>query len=199
LKRILYKGLLMKNITPAFVKEVYEKATLRFSKKEIMAALDKMAAQMEQELKDQNPIILTVMNGGLMTASELAMRLNFPMQMDYVHATRYTGETTGGASVHWKHEPSLELENRAVVIVDDILDGGLTLSAIIEYCEGRSAKKVYTAVLLDKTAARQPGALTKADFTALEVSNDYVFGFGLDYHDYLRNYPEIYSVAKEHM
>ncbi|MDF2690878.1 MAG: hypoxanthine-guanine phosphoribosyltransferase [Gammaproteobacteria bacterium] len=189
----------MKNITPAFLKEVYEKATLLFSKEELKAALDKMAAKMELELKEQNPVMLTVMNGGLITASELALRLNFPMQMDYIHATRYTGETTGGASVHWKKEPSLDLENRSVIIVDDILDGGLTLSAIVEYCEGRGAKRVYTAVLLDKTEARHAGALEKADFTALEVANDYVFGYGLDYHEYLRNYPEIYKVAKEHM
>jgi hypoxanthine phosphoribosyltransferase len=189
----------MKQITPEYVKEVYESASLLISKQELMKALDTMANEMEKELKDQNPIMLTVMNGGLITTSELALRLNFPMQMDYVHATRYTGETTGGASVHWKREPSLEIEDRVVVIVDDILDGGLTFSAIIEYCEGRGAKKVYTAVLLDKTEARHEGALKKADFTALEVANEYVFGFGLDYHEYLRNVPNIYKVAKHHM
>ncbi|MDO8953257.1 MAG: hypoxanthine-guanine phosphoribosyltransferase [Gammaproteobacteria bacterium] len=189
----------MKNITPELIKEVYRTAKPIFSRQDIATALDAMAVRMEAELKDQNPIILTVMNGGLITTSELALRLHFPMQMDYVHATRYRGETTGGSSVHWKHEPSLELEGRTVVIVDDILDGGLTLSAIIEYCEGRHAKKVYTAVLLDKTEARMPGALAKADFTALEVTNAYVFGFGLDYHEYLRNIPGIYIVAKEYM
>jgi len=189
----------MKNITPDYINLVYRSATCLFSKQEVMQAIDTMAHTMEAELKDQNPVMLTVMNGGLITTSELALRLNFPMQMDYVHATRYTGETTGGASVHWKHEPSIDLEGRVVVVVDDILDGGLTLSAIIEYCEGRQAKKVYTAVLLDKTEARQPGALAKADFTGLAVANEYVFGFGLDYHEYLRNIPGIYKVAKEHM
>jgi hypoxanthine phosphoribosyltransferase len=189
----------MKNITPEFIREVYKTAKPIFTREAISKALDDMAKQMEAELHDKNPIMLTVMNGGLITTSELALRLNFPMEMDYVHATRYTGETTGGASVHWKHEPSVDLEERVVVVVDDILDGGLTLSAIIEYCEGRKAKKVYTAVLLDKTEARHPGALPKADFTALEVENEYVFGFGLDYHEYLRNVPGIYKVAKEHM
>lgn len=189
----------MKNITPELIKKVYETAKPIFTRDDIKKAFDAMAMRMEAVLKDQNPIMLTVMNGGLITTSELALRLNFPMQMDYVHATRYTGETTGGASVHWKHEPSLDLEGRTVVIVDDILDGGLTLSAIIEYCEGRKAKKVYTAVLLDKTEARHPEALAKADFTGLECGNEYVFGFGLDYHEYLRNVPGIYVVAKEYM
>lgn len=187
-------------MTPAFIQEVFAKATLLHSHDDIMKAFDGMAEKMQVELADKNPVLLTVMHGGLMTASELAKRLNFPLEMDYVHATRYRGATKGGASVHWIHEPALaSIRNRHVVIVDDILDGGITLSAIIEYCMGNGAAKVYTAVLLDKTEARDPEGWAKADFTGIETENFYVFGFGLDYHEYLRNIPAIYKVAPEHM
>ncbi len=189
----------MRSITPEFIREVQAKATLLYSFAEIQTGLDTMAKKMEHELANQNPILLTVMNGGLFVASELALRLNFPLQMDYIHATRYHGEVSG-ASIHWKREPSLPLKDRVVVVIDDILDGGITLKAIIDYCEGHQAKKVYSAVLMDKVNARLPEGIAHADFVAiLEPENAYVYGFGLDYHDYLRNIPGIYAVAKEHM
>lgn len=189
----------MREITPALIREVQAKATLLYSHEDLKAALDKMAHQMQQILENENPIFLTVMNGGLFLASELCLRLQFPLQMDYIHATRYHGEVTG-ASIHWKREPSLLLEGRVVVIIDDILDGGITLKAISDYCHGRGASKVYTAVFMDKVNARLPEGSPHADFTGIEEKqNAYVYGFGLDYHDYLRNIPAIYSVAPEHM
>jgi hypoxanthine phosphoribosyltransferase len=186
-------------ITPEFIREVEAHATLLFSKEQITLALDEMAALMKQTFEFKNPIFLTVMNGGLFVASELCLRLNFPLQMDYIHATRYHGEVTG-ASIHWKREPSLPLADRVVVIVDDILDGGITLKAIQDYCQAQQAASVYTAVLIDKENARLKDGLPHADFVALrEPGEHYVYGFGLDYHDYLRNIPAIYSVARKHM
>ncbi len=190
----------MAQITPTFIREVQKKATLLVSEQELTQAFDQLADDMTSVLADKNPVFLTVMNGGLMTMSELAKRLNFPAVMDYIHASRYQGETTGGSSIHWKREPSQKLiEGRCVVIVDDVLDGGITLSAIIDYCQGNGAREVYTAVMLDKPEGRESGALAKADFTGLEIENRYVYGFGLDYHEYLRNVPAIYAVAEEHM
>lgn len=189
----------MREITPDFIREVQAKASLLYSHEEIKKALDQMAVQMEKVLENQNPIFLTVMNGGLFLASELCLRLQFPLQMDYIHATRYHGEVTG-ASIHWKREPSLPLEGRVIVVLDDILDGGITLKAITDYCHGRGAASVYTAVLMDKINARLPEGTSHADFTGIkEKEHAYVYGFGLDYHDYLRNIPAIYSVAPEHM
>lgn len=189
----------MRPITPELIREVQAKARLLYSEKEVQQALDTMAKDMKQVLELKNPIILTVMNGGLFLASELCLRLNFPLQMDYIHATRYQGELTG-ASIHWKREPSLSLEGRVAVILDDILDGGITLKAISDYCHGHHAKEIYTAVLMDKVNARLPEGTLHADFTGiLEQNNAYVYGFGLDYHDYLRNIPAIYAVAPEHM
>lgn len=184
---------------PAFIREVIEKSTQLVSKAELMAAFDQMTDKMRDVLADKNPVLLCVMNGGLMTMSEIAMRLEFPLQMDYLHATRYMGETSGGAKVFWRREPSVDLTDRVVVIVDDILDGGITLQAIKEFCEGEGASEVYSAVMLDKEVEREPGGAAHADFTGMRIEDKYVYGFGLDYHEYLRNMPGIYSVAEEHM
>jgi hypoxanthine phosphoribosyltransferase len=156
-----------------------------------MKAFDTLAEKINVVLKEENPILLTVMNGALMTSSELAKRLNFPLEMDYVHATRYRGEFAGGA-IHWLHEPNSSLKDRTVLVVDDILDGGITLAEIVAYCNNHGAKKVYTAVMLDKYQKRVPNGLQKADFVGIEIEDHFVFGFGLDYQGYWRNTNAIY-------
>lgn len=186
-------------LDPKFVQEVFDSATLLISKEELMQAFDQLCQKAEPVLKNKNPILLCVMNGGLMTMSEIAMRLNFPLQMDYLHATRYDGETHGGRNVFWRREPSIPMKDRVVLIVDDILDGGLTLKAIKDFCQKEGASEIYTAVMLDKPSARDPEGEQTADFTGISIDNHYVFGFGLDYHEYLRNIPGIYAVAEKHM
>ena len=183
---------------PKFIREVMAKARLMYSEADLAKAFDKLASAVSEKLANKNIVVLTVMNGGLMTTSELVKRLNFPMQMDYLQASRYMGATSGG-NVQWKKEPGTPLEGRVVLIVDDILDGGLTLSAVYDYCRVKGAAEVYSAVMLDKKVKREPGAIAKADFTGIEIADEFVFGFGLDYHEYLRNVPAIYAVASEHM
>ena len=117
--------------------------------------------------------------------------------MDYVHATRYQGEISGG-ELHWKVKPSLSLSGRTVLIVDDILDGGVTLAAILAEVKSMGATQVYSAVLVDKHHKRVENGLKHADFVGLEVDDHYIFGYGMDYHEYLRNAPGIFVVAAEH-
>jgi hypoxanthine phosphoribosyltransferase len=156
-----------------------------------------MAAQIHQQLSDKNPIILCVMIGGMVPMANLLLRLDFPLEVDYVHATRYRGEITGGA-LHWKVKPSVDLQGRAVLVVDDILDGGVTLAAILEEVKAMGASQVYSAVLVDKHHKRVENGLKHADFVGLEIDDHYIFGYGMDYNEYLRNAPGIYIVAPEH-
>jgi hypoxanthine phosphoribosyltransferase len=182
---------------PNQIQEVYSKATCLCSTADVDKALDKMAAEIHEVLHDKNPVVLCVMIGAIIPLGHLLTRLDFPLELDYVHATRYRGGLKGG-EIHWKSTPRVSLENRTVLIVDDVLDGGVTLQAIVDYCEQQGAAKVYTAALVEKENARIDGGLSKADFVGLEVENRYIFGYGLDYKEYLRNAPGIYAVAPEH-
>ncbi len=132
----------------------------------------------------------------MIPAAGLLERIDFPLELDYVHATRYTGKTRGGDIV-WKNKPSTSLKDRIILVIDDILDGGITLQEIVNFCQAEGAQKVYTAVLVDKKDVRLPGGLPKADFTGLYADNHYLFGYGLDYKEYLRNAPGIYAISKE--
>jgi hypoxanthine phosphoribosyltransferase len=182
---------------PHKIKDVYEKSTCLFTTEEVEAALDKMAINIHQRLHDKNPILLCVMIGGLVPMGNLLPRLDFPLEVDYVHATRYTGDIKAGNLV-WKVKPSVDLTNRTVLVVDDILDGGLTLAAIIAEVKAMGAREVFSAVLVDKHHKRVPNGLAKADFVGLEVDDHYIFGYGMDYNEYLRNAPGIFVVSPEH-
>ncbi|WED44339.1 hypoxanthine-guanine phosphoribosyltransferase [Legionella cardiaca] len=182
---------------PSKIKEVYEKSSCLFTTKEVEAALDRMAINIHEQLHDKNPVILCVMIGGLVPMGNLLPRLDFPLEVDYVHATRYCGEIRGG-ELQWKVRPSLSLADRTVLVVDDILDGGITLAAIIREISEMGAKEVYSAVLVDKYHKRDPEGLKQADFVGLQVDDHYIFGYGMDYNEYLRNAPGIFVVDPEH-
>lgn len=159
--------------------------------------LDRLATEITQELKDTNPLILCVMIGALIPLGHLLTRLHFPLEVDYIHVTRYQSTTRGG-DLHWLVTPRQSLANRTVLVFDDIMDGGLTLGAILDYCKQSAAKKVYSAVMVNKLRKREPGVNFEPDFIGLNTENRYLFGFGLDYHEYLRNAPGIYAVTKDH-
>ncbi len=175
------------------LRQVLAAADQLYSQSEVEAALDRMAADIQQAIGDADPLLLCVMTGGLVAASELFTRLEFPVQLDYLHATRYRG-TRGGSELKWITRPSQSLQERVVLVVDDILDEGLTLAAILAYCREQGASAVYSAVLVEKLHQRRASSLT-ADFVGLQVEDRYVFGYGMDYHGYWRNVRGIFAVA----
>jgi hypoxanthine phosphoribosyltransferase len=175
---------------PADCQLLYDNAT-------ILAAIDALAAKLTKKLAGKNPLVLTVMQGGLIFSGHLIPRLNCMLEIDYVHATRYNNETTGGELI-WKAYPVSSLKNRTVLILDDILDEGHTLKHIIQYCESQGATEVLSAVLVKKIHARcidqESLQQTLTDNIALTVEDEYVFGFGMDYNGQYRQLDAIYKL-----
>jgi hypoxanthine phosphoribosyltransferase len=168
-------------------------ADLLVTKVEVEAAITRMAAEITDQLKDADPLLMCVMNGGLIFTGQLLTKLVFPLEVDYVHATRY-GHETNGANLHWTVRPQLDLKGRTVLLLDDILDEGVTLAAIAAYCRQQGATDVLMAVLIEKLHLRKVTPGMRADFTGIEVGDRFLFGYGLDYKGYWRNAPGIYSV-----
>lgn len=177
----------------AKIQTILKDAECLYNQTQINEALDKMAQEMTVKLQHENPLVLCVMTGALITTGHLVTRLHFPLEIDYIHATRYRGATRGG-DLHWLVEPRSVLEDRTILIIDDIMDGGLTLSAIMDYCEQAKAKAIYTGVLVSKNRVREPGVNFEPDFVGVTTEDKFLFGFGLDYEEYLRNVPGIYAV-----
>jgi hypoxanthine phosphoribosyltransferase len=185
------------SISPQKAESVFSKSKLLISAEDLHKSFDRMSLEIINTLADKNPVIICIMNGGLMFTAELMRRISFPLEFDYVHASRYGNATKPGENLRWKKYPSRDLDKRCVLLLDDVLDGGVTFAKIKEYCLGLGASEVYTAVMVDKKVGRDPLGVKQADFTGVEVGNDYIFGFGLDYHGYLRNKDGIFAIDEK--
>lgn len=172
------------------IQHVQATADLLYSERQVEAALDKMASAINDLLAGSNPLVLCVMNGGIVVAGKLLTRLAFPLNMDAINASRYQNQTSGG-TIEWVLKPGTPLKDRAILIIDDILDEGITLAAIKEYCLEQGATAVYCAVLVDKLLDHEKPI--QADFIGLQIENRYLFGYGMDYKGYLRNAAGIYA------
>lgn len=175
------------------VNAIKAEADLLITDGEVEVAIKRLAQEITSQFSESLPVILCVMTGGLIFTGQLLTKLAFPLEVDYVHATRY-GHETNGASLHWTVRPQLDLKGRAVLLLDDILDEGVTLAAIAEYCRQQGAASVCMAVLIEKLHLRKVTPGMRADFTGIEVGDRFVFGYGLDYKGYWRNAPGIYAV-----
>jgi hypoxanthine phosphoribosyltransferase len=173
--------------------KVLAEADLLVTEPEVHVAIKRMAEEITGQLKDSLPVLLCVMNGGMIFTGQLLPRLVFPLEIDYVHATRY-GHQTNGTHLHWTVRPQLDLQGRTVLLLDDILDEGITLAAIADYCRQQGAAKVLMAVLVEKLHLRKVTPGMRADFSGIEVGDRFLFGYGLDYKGYWRNAPGIYAV-----
>lgn len=156
--------------------------------------MDRIAREISNELANSHPLVLNVPHGGLVFSGHLLTRLNFPLQLDYIHATRYRGELQG-RGLHWIARPDTPLEDRTVLLLDDIFDEGHTMAALREYCLEQGARQVMTAALLIKNHLR-PVACDPPEFVALEVDDRYVFGFGMDYEHEWRNANGVYALKE---
>ena len=155
-------------------------------------AIARIGAEIDRDLAGGTALFLSVMQGGLIFAGQLATRISAPLTFDYVHATRYRGATHGG-ELHWIREPTRALAGATVLLVDDILDEGHTLKAIRDYCLRQGAARVLLVVLCEKRHDRRVAGIA-ADFIGVEVPDRYVFGYGMDYHEFGRNLAAIHAV-----
>ncbi len=156
------------------------------------AAIHRMAEQIRNDYAGQRPLFLTVMNGGMIFASLLALELGIDCEFDYLHATRYRGSTEG-SGLRWLRRPEISLAGKSVLLVDDILDEGPTLLAVREWCQSEGAAEVRIAVLTLKQHDRRVEGL-EPDYVGVEVPDRYVFGFGMDYYEQGRNLPGVYAL-----
>ena len=167
-------------------------AKLLYSFDELNGALDKIAEQLNNRYLQQPVVVITVLQGGLITAGHLLTKLNFPLILDSIYATRY-GDKTVGEELLWKQYPHNDLSGKTVILVDDIFDEGLTLAAVHNYCLAQGALEVVSVALLQKQHDRKINSFLP-DYSALSIPDVYVFGFGLDYQGYYRNAPGIYCL-----
>ena len=172
---------------------ILESAEPIVSAAEIDAAVQRLAAQISSQVADACPLVVSVMGGGVVFTGRILPMFRFPLDFDYVHVTRY-GDALSGGRVEWVVRPRTPVQDRVVLVLDDILDEGNTLAAIREGFLADGARTVYNAVFAEKETGR-PKPI-RADFVGVRLPDRYVFGFGMDVRGAWRNLPAIYALAK---
>jgi hypoxanthine phosphoribosyltransferase len=175
-------------------RKLLDDAELIHSAEVVSAAVNELALQIKNKLADKNPLVLCVMTGGLIFSGQLLTKLDFPLEFDYLHATRYGPDTQGG-KISWRSAPWTSVKGRTVLVVDDILDEGVTLAAVKESLRRMGAAEVLTAVFTDKLNGKQKPI--SADFVGLTVPDRFVFGFGMDVDGAWRHLPAIYAMKED--
>ena len=175
-------------------RKLLDAAELVHSAEVVNAAVNELAVQIKNKLAAKNPLVLCVMTGGLIFSGQLLTKLDFPLEFDYLHATRYGPDTQGG-KISWRSAPWTSVKGRTVLVVDDILDEGVTLAAVKESLRRMGAAEVLTAVFTDKLNGKQKPI--SADFVGLTVPDRFVFGFGMDVDGAWRHLPAIYAMKED--
>lgn len=174
-------------------RDILSNAELLFTGEQVSAALHRVAQEINATLADAHPLILSVMGGAVVFTGQLLPLLDFPLDFDYVHVSRY-GNTKQGGEMHWKVAPRENVRGKVVLVVDDILDEGETIAAIKQRVMELGANRFYSAVFADKDNGRNKPV--RADFVGMTVPDRFVFGYGMDIHGAWRNLPAIYAVKE---
>ena len=181
--------------SPDEVLRVREQADCLADTVAVRGAYDALAARLTADYAQRNPLVLTVVVGGMIPSAEIVSRLDFPLELDYLHATRYRGATSGGG-LEWRRRiDPLRLRGRHVLVIDDVLDEGHTLAAVLAELRAGNPASLATAVLVEKDVERDCDAVS-ADYVGLHLPNRYLFGCGMDYKDHWRQLPAIYAVGE---
>ncbi len=169
-----------------------QKAELLYSEQVVNQAISTLAKQLNIDYADESPVVLCVMCGGVFFTGQLLPQLHFLLEFDYVHATRYHG--VEGSIVEWLVRPKGSIFGKKVLILDDILDEGITLKTIVDECKLLGATEIKVAVLVEKKLEAIKPKPVNADYIGLTVPNRYVFGCGMDVYGWWRNLPVIYAL-----
>lgn len=181
------------SLTTLQARAILQQAELLYTEQQVQAALHAVAAQINGALSEQFPLVLSVMGGAVIFSGQLLPLLDFPLDFDYVHVSRY-GDARHGGAMKWKVEPGEQVRGRVVLLVDDILDEGHTLHALHQRVMALGAQRCYSAVFADKLHGKAKPI--HADFVAMPIPDRFVFGYGMDIQGAWRNLPAIYAVKE---
>ncbi|NDV59165.1 hypoxanthine phosphoribosyltransferase [Bacteroides sp. 519] len=166
--------------------------TISIPQETIQKEVSRVAAEINHDLAGKNPLFLSVLNGAFMFTSDLMKQITIPCEISFVKLASYQGVSSSGVikEVIGINE---DISNRTIVIVEDIVDTGFTMQRLLETLGTRQPKEIKIASLLVKPDKLEVDI--KVDYVALNIPNDFIVGYGLDYDGYGRNYPDIYTIV----
>ncbi|MBP7899627.1 MAG: hypoxanthine phosphoribosyltransferase [Candidatus Cloacimonetes bacterium] len=171
-------------------------AALLFDEFRIQSRVREIGMQITQEYKDKVPILVGILKGGFMFLADLCRSISIPVELDFLAISSYGKEASSSGVVKIRKDIDLDITGRDVIIVEDIVDTGLSLQYIKEYLSKHSPATLKTCVLLDKPAAHKIDV--SFDYVGFEIGNEFIVGYGLDYNEQYRNLPYL-GILKEEL
>ncbi|MBP3411121.1 MAG: hypoxanthine phosphoribosyltransferase [Clostridia bacterium] len=166
-------------------------AKVLISEEQLSKRIREMAAEISRDYAGKNPTMICILKGAVMFYTDLLRQVSIPLTMDFMAVSSYGNKTKSSGEVEIRKDLSTSIEGKHVVIVEDIVDSGFTLSYLSRMLASRGAASVKLCTLLDKPARRAPGITLKSDYSGFVVGDEFVVGYGLDYAEYYRNLPYI--------
>ena len=167
---------------------------LLYTEQQIQQRVAEMGEQISKDFAGRNPLVVCVLKGAFMFLSDLMKRITIPVELDFMAISSYGASTKSSGVVKIIKDLDIPVDGRHVLIVEDIIDSGLTLSYLIDVLERRNALTVTVAAMFDKPARRTVDL--KADYTGFTLPDGFVVGYGLDYAEKYRNLPYL-GILKE--
>lgn len=161
------------------------------SEEALKARVAEMGAQIAADYKDKNPVMICILKGAIIFYTDLLRAMPIQVSMDFMAVSSYGKSTKSSGEVEIRKDLSISIENRHVIIVEDIIDSGFTLNYLTKMLAARGAASIAVCTLLDKPSRRAPGITLKSDYSGFEVGDEFVVGYGLDYAELYRNLPYI--------
>ena len=165
--------------------------SILLNESQIQARVKELGAQLAEEYRDRNPVMICILKGSTMFFADLLRAMPIRLTMDFMAVSSYGRSTRSSGEVEIRKDLSGSIENRDAIIVEDIIDSGFTLTYLTRLLSARGARSIKICTLLDKPARRAPGITLKADYAGFEIPDAFVVGYGLDYDEVYRNLPYI--------
>ena len=166
-------------------------ARILLTEEEIQNRVRELAQEISRDYADKNPTMICILKGAVMFYADLLRNIDVPVSMDFMAVSSYGNKSKSSGEVEIRKDLSTSIENKHVIIVEDIVDSGFTLSYLTRMLASRGAASIKLATLLDKPSRRAPGITLKSDYSGFEVADEFVVGYGLDYAEKYRNLPFI--------
>lgn len=163
-----------------------------YTEAQIQEAVRRVADAINADMAGRDPLFLCVLNGAFMFAADLMKRVSIPSRISFVKLASYSGTQSTG-TIKELIGINEDLSGRTVILIEDIVDTGVTIRALIDQCKAKGAAEVRVATMLFKPGNCRPD--TKPEYVGLEIPNDFIVGYGLDYDGYGRNIPEILTLV----
>jgi hypoxanthine phosphoribosyltransferase len=163
-----------------------------FSPEELEERLDELAAQINRDYEGKYPVLIGILKGAFVFLADLMRRLSFPVQVDFIRLASYGDRVETSGAIRITKDIELCVTDRDVLIVEDIIDTGLTLTWLIEHFQSCNPRSIKVCALIDKLEKRQVNL--RPDYVGIHLEKGFVVGYGLDYSEKYRNLPGIYKV-----